>query len=85
MEKYQPGEHDKTAGVLQAAHMREGDYFSSRVHHDIDAIMEDIREAHRGRSDSGPGEYHCGRTQAGFGGSGELQRQSGGTPVYGVV
>ena len=70
MEKYQPGEHDKTAGVLQAAHVREGDYFSSRVHHDIDAIMEDIREAHRGRSD--PGEYHCGRTQAGFGGSGEL-------------
>ena len=74
MEKYQPGEHDKTAGVLQAAHVREGDYFSSRVHHDIDAIMEDIREAHRGR-----------RTQAGFGGSGELQRQSGGTPVDGVV
>ena len=34
--------------------MREGDYFSSRVHHDIDAIMEDIRQAHRGRSDSAP-------------------------------
>ena len=30
VEKYQPGEHDKTAGVLQAAHVREGDYFSSR-------------------------------------------------------
>ena len=54
IEKYQPGEHDKTAGVLQAAHVWEGDYFSSRVHHDIDAIMEDIREAHRGRSDSAP-------------------------------
>ena len=54
MEKYQPGEHDKTAGVLQAAHVREGDYFSSRVHHDIDAIMEDIRQAHRGRSDGAP-------------------------------
>ena len=54
VEKYQPGEHDKTAGVLQAAHVREGDYFSSRVHHDIDAIMEDIRQAHRGRSDSAP-------------------------------
>lgn len=54
VEKYQPGEHDKTAGVLQAAHVRESDYFSSRVHHDIDAIMEDIREAHRGRSDSAP-------------------------------
>ena len=34
--------------------MRECGYFSSRVHHDIDAIMEDIREAHRGRSDSAP-------------------------------
>ena len=54
VEKYQPGEHDKTAGVLQAAHVREGGYFSSRVHHDIDAIMEDIREAHRDRSDSAP-------------------------------
>lgn len=54
VEKYQPGEHDKTAGVLKAAHVREGDYFSSRVHHDIDAIMEDIRQAHRGRSDSAP-------------------------------
>ncbi len=31
VEKYQPGEHDKTAGVLQAAHVREGDYFSSRA------------------------------------------------------
>lgn len=40
--------------MLQAAHVREGDYFSSRVHHDIDAIIEDIREAHRGRSDSAP-------------------------------
>lgn len=30
-EKYQPGAHDKTAGVLQAAHVREGDYFSSRA------------------------------------------------------
>ena len=26
VEKYQPGEHDKTAGVLQAAHVREGDF-----------------------------------------------------------
>ncbi len=54
VEKYQPGEHDKTAGVLQAAHVREGGYFSSRVHHAIDAIMEDIRQAHKGRSDSAP-------------------------------
>lgn len=69
VEKYQPGEHDKTAGVLQAAHVREGDYFISRVHDDIDAIMEDIQQ------------YHCGRTQTGFRGSGELQGQPGGTTV----
>ena len=46
VEKYQPGDHDKTTGVLHAAHVREGDYYSSRGHHDIDAIMEDIRQAH---------------------------------------
>ena len=34
--------------------MDEGEYFTSRVHRDIDAIMEDMREAHRGRSDSAP-------------------------------
>lgn len=54
MEQYQPGEHDKTMYLLEATHVREGDYFSSRVHTDIDAIMEDLREAHRGRSDSAP-------------------------------
>lgn len=54
IEKYQPEENDKTAYLLQAAHVDEGEYFASRVHRDIDAIMEDIREAHRGRSDSAP-------------------------------
>ncbi|MCM1224170.1 MAG: hypothetical protein NC548_57930 [Lachnospiraceae bacterium] len=34
--------------------LREREYFSSRVHEDINAIMEDIREAHQGRSESGP-------------------------------
>ena len=54
VEKYQPGEHDQTTYLLQAAHIDEGDYFSSRVHKDIDAIMEDMRQTHRGRSDSAP-------------------------------
>ena len=54
MEKYQPGENDRTTYLLQAAHVDEGEYFTSRVHRDIDAIMEDMREAHRGRSDSAP-------------------------------
>ena len=54
MEKYQPGEDDKTVYLLQSAHVDEGDYFTSRVHRDIDAIMADLRKAHRGRSDSAP-------------------------------
>ena len=54
MEKYQPDEHDKNTYLLQSAHVNEGDYFSSRVHHDIDGIMADLREAHRGRSDGAP-------------------------------
>ena len=54
VEKYQPGEDDKMLYLLQAAHVNEGEYFTSRVHRDIDAIMKDMREANRGRSDSAP-------------------------------
>ena len=54
MEKYQPGETDRTTYLLQAVHVDEGEYFTSRVHRDIDAIIKDMREAHRGRSDSAP-------------------------------
>ena len=54
VEKYKPGENDRTTYLLQAAHVDEGEYFTSRVHRDIDAIMEDMREARRGRSDSAP-------------------------------
>lgn len=54
VEKYQPGENDRTTYLLQAAHVDEGEYFTSRVHRDIDAIMEDMRETHRGRSNSAP-------------------------------
>lgn len=52
MEKYQLGEHDKTAHLLNAIHIQEGEYFSQRVHNDIDCIMEDIKEANRGRNES---------------------------------
>jgi len=48
MEKYQPDEHDKTTYLLQSAHVDKGDYFSSRVHKDIDGIIEDLRKAHIG-------------------------------------
>lgn len=52
MDKYQPGEHDKTAHLLNAIHIQEGEYFSQRVHNNIDCIMEDIKEVHRGRNES---------------------------------
>ena len=54
MEKYQPGEHDGTMYLLNAAHIEEGEYFSRRVHDDMDAIMADIKEAHKTRSESAP-------------------------------
>ncbi len=54
LDEYQPGEQDMDALLSGAVLLRERDYFTSRVHEDIDAIMEDIREAHRGRSESGP-------------------------------
>lgn len=53
LNEYQPGELDMDLLLSDAILLRERDYFSSRVHEDIDAIMEDIREAHRGRSESG--------------------------------
>ncbi len=54
MEKYQPGEHDSTAAMLKAMHIQEGEYFSQRVHNDIDGIMADIKAAHVGRIGSAP-------------------------------
>lgn len=54
MEKYQPKEQDRTMYLLQSAHVEEGDYFRSRVHKDMDSILEDIRNAHIGRSDGAP-------------------------------
>jgi transcriptional regulator with XRE-family HTH domain len=54
IEEYQPENQDMDALLSDAVLLRERDYFTSRVHEDIDAIMEDIREAHRGRSESGP-------------------------------
>ena len=54
IEEYQPGEQDMDILLSDTILLRERDYFISRVHEDIDTIMEDIRETHRGRSESGP-------------------------------
>jgi len=54
LNEYQQEEQNMDALLSDAILLRERDYFISRVHEDIDSIMEDIREAHRGRSESGP-------------------------------
>ena len=54
LNEYQQGALDMDLLFSDAILLRERDYFISRVHEDIDAIMEDIREAHRGRRESGP-------------------------------
>lgn len=54
MEKYHPSEQDKDAYLLHTAHVNEGEYFCQRVHEDIDAIIQDIRDAHKGDSTSAP-------------------------------
>lgn len=54
MEKYHPGENDQYISVLNAAHIEEDTYFCNIVHGDMDSIIRDIREAHKGDSTSAP-------------------------------
>ncbi len=52
LEEYQPGEQDMDALLSNAILFRKCDYFINRVHEDIDAIVEDIRDAHQPRTRS---------------------------------
>ncbi|MFT8890058.1 MAG: helix-turn-helix transcriptional regulator [Ethanoligenens sp.] len=54
MEKYHPGENDPHIRLLKAAHIEEDTYFNQMVHRDIDGIIRDIRQAHKGDSTSAP-------------------------------
>lgn len=54
MEKYHPGENDPHIRLLKAAHIEEDTYFNQMVHRDIDGIIRDIRQAHKGDSASAP-------------------------------
>lgn len=47
--KYQPNEHESTMHLLKALEIQEGEYFSQRVHEDIDDIMADIKKTHARR------------------------------------
>ncbi len=54
IKKYQPEKSDKTMHILDAAQIREGEYFSNRVHDDIDIIIDAIKDAHRSDRESAP-------------------------------
>lgn len=54
MEKYHPGENDPNIRLLNATHIEEDMYFCQMVHRDIDSIIQDIRQAHKGTSTSAP-------------------------------
>ena len=54
MEKYEPDAQDKYMRLLEAAHIDETGYFSQIVYRDMDAILRDIKQAHRKDSTSAP-------------------------------
>ena len=54
VEKYRPDENDQYTRVLSAAHIEEDAYFCNIVHRDIDSIIRNIRETHKGDSTSAP-------------------------------
>lgn len=47
MERYQPGEHDRTLMALEAAHIKEDMYFCQRIYEDMGGILKEIKEAHK--------------------------------------
>lgn len=54
MERYRPGEHDRTLMALEAAHINEDLYFCQRVYEDMCGILRDIKAAHTKDSTSAP-------------------------------
>ncbi len=53
LNRYQPAEEDIYLKTLAAAHVEEDEYFSHRIHHDIDNIIRDLREAHKSDTSTG--------------------------------
>lgn len=54
--KYQSEANDRHQKILVSAHIDEDKYFASIVHDDIDSIIQDIKENHRGDRDSAPND-----------------------------
>ena len=55
VEKYNQDQYESTLYLLNALEIQEGEYFSRRVHDDIDGIMVDMKKAHAQRQ-SAPDE-----------------------------
>lgn len=53
LNRYQPSEEDIYLKTLAAAHVEEDEYFSHRIHHDIDSIIRDLRESHKSDASTG--------------------------------
>lgn len=56
IEKYNPDKDDTTLRVLEAAHIKDDEYFSHLVNEDIDRIINDLRENHSKDATSAPEE-----------------------------
>jgi hypothetical protein len=54
LSKYQPVEEDTALKALDALQVQEEDYFCQVTHRTWDAILHDIREAHKDDIDSAP-------------------------------
>ena len=49
-----PASDDRTMEMLKAAHIEDDAYFFNLLHHDLDPIAKDLREAHKKDPDSAP-------------------------------
>ena len=54
LNRYQPSEEDIYLKTLAAAHIEEDEYFSHRIHKDIDGIIRDLREKHAADASTAP-------------------------------
>ncbi|WP_428829572.1 hypothetical protein [Beduinella massiliensis] len=52
--KYNPGDNDRHLRIFNDSHINKDEYFTNIVHSDIDDIIADIKEAHRGDSTNAP-------------------------------
>ena len=52
IEKCHPIQPDHILDMLSDIQVDEGNYFDKRIHDDMDAIVKDIREMHKGRNES---------------------------------